>query len=69
MDFWLLRLHGKYIYRGRPPPKAERLRCAKCGTEISWEEAAYIRISDGKIVAYCSNCLEEDLRNAGIKIV
>lgn len=65
----MLRLRGKYSSRGKPPPKVGKLRCAKCGAEISWDDAGYIRISEGRIVAYCPKCLEEDLRAVGARIV
>ncbi|MGC8582489.1 MAG: hypothetical protein ACP5I3_09605 [Thermoproteus sp.] len=69
MDFWLLRLRGGETSRGKPPFRVPRLRCAKCGAEMAWEEASYIRISDGRVVAYCRACLSEDLKAVGLKIV
>jgi len=69
VDFWLLRLRGGEVSRGTPPLRAPRLRCAKCGVEMSWEEAGYIRISEGCVVAYCRACLAEDLRALGLRVV
>jgi hypothetical protein len=36
---------------------------------MSWEEASYIRISEGRVVAYCRACLAEDLRAVGLRMV
>ncbi|MEL9991155.1 MAG: hypothetical protein QXP98_08820 [Thermoproteus sp.] len=69
MDFWLLRLKGREIYRGAPRRLPSRLKCAKCGVEMSPEEAGYIRISGDKVVAYCASCIADDLRKIGIRIV
>ncbi|AEA13599.1 hypothetical protein TUZN_2142 [Thermoproteus uzoniensis 768-20] len=69
MDFWLLRLRNGELSRGKPPFRVSRLRCAKCGAEVAWEEASYIRISDGRVVAYCRACLTEDLKAVGLRIV
>ncbi|MEZ0248981.1 MAG: hypothetical protein ABWJ97_06880 [Thermoproteus sp.] len=69
MDFWLLRLRGREVHRGVPRRLPPRLKCAKCGAEISPEEAGYIRISGDKVVAYCMSCVFDDLKKMGIRVV
>ncbi|WP_052883175.1 hypothetical protein [Thermoproteus tenax] len=58
MDFWLIRLRGREMSTPGFPKLAGTLRCAGCGAEIKPEEAAYIRISGGRVIAYCRKCVE-----------